>query len=142
MNARDELGVQLALRDVVGAALEGPDALERVGTRGCEHDHRDVPVPAPAGLAFAEASAQLRLAREDDVRPRALGDIERLRAPAGLDDVEAVRAQVALEIARPGGIGVGEKEGRTHSSSRLGAAARCPSAMCDDHSQLSVARDV
>jgi len=116
MNTCDELGIQLALRDVVGTALEGADALDRIGTRGCEHDDRDVPVPAPTWLAFAEAGTQLRLTREDDVRPRALGDIESLRTPPCLDDVEPIRAQVALEISRPGGIGIGKEKGCTHSS--------------------------
>ena len=50
--------------------------------------------------------------------PSPLGDVERLRAPACLDHVEAVRAQVALEIARLDGIGVGKEKGSTHASDR------------------------
>ena len=114
VDPRHELRVELALGDVVGSALEGPHALDGIGARGREHDHRDVPVPAAPGLALAQPRAELGLAGEHDVRPDALGDVERLRAPARLDDVEAVRAQVALEIARLVRVGVGEEEGGTH----------------------------
>ena len=53
-NAREELVVgERAPDDVVGAALERPHALERVGS-GREHDHRYVPIPRPPGLATAK----------------------------------------------------------------------------------------
>ena len=97
---RHELGVELALGDVVRPALERPHALDGIGAGGREHDHRDVAVPAPPGLALAQPLAELRVAREHDVRARPLDDVERLRAPPRLDHVEAVGAQVALEVAR------------------------------------------
>ena len=118
MDPRHELLIQIALDDIVGPALEGADAVDGVGARRRQHNHGDVPIPASAGLSFAQPRAQVGLADEHNVRPGAFGDVEGLRAPAGLDDVETIRAQVALQIARLDGIGVGKKEGRTHTFQR------------------------
>ena len=130
----EQLRVHLALGDVVRPALEGAHALDRVGVRRREHDHRHVAVPAPPGLTLTEPRAQLGLAREHDVGPRALGDVERLRAPARLDDVEAVRAQVPAQIARLVRVGVGEEERCSHGTPRLEPAPR--------RHQLSFAADL
>ena len=132
---RHELGVELALGDVVGAALEGAHALDRVGARGREHDHRDVAIPAPAGLALAQARAQLRLAREHDVGPRPLCDVERLRAPAGLD---ARRSRPSSGCARdsPGSCGSGSARRR---AARMASKARAGRSAAD---QMSFRPDV
>ena len=114
------------MENVVGAPLEGAHAVDRVGARRRQHDHGNVPVPAAARLPFTQPRAQVGLAGEHDVRPGTLGDIEGLRAPTGHDHVEAVGAQVALEIARLGGIGVGKKEGCTHTSKGRAARSRRP----------------
>ncbi len=114
VDPRHELRIELALGDVVGSALERAHALHGIGARGGEHDHRNVAVPAAAGLPLAEPRAQLGLAGEHDVRPRALGDVERLSAPARLDDVEAVRA---ADCARdsPARAGRGRRGGGLHA---------------------------
>ena len=132
MDPCDELRIQLALRDIVGAPLERTDALERIGAGTRQHDHGDVPVPAPPRLALTEPRAQLGLTGEDDVRPLPLREVESLRAPARLENVEPVRAQVALEIPGPIGSGVGEEEGRTHPSTVGPHLDRTPDVLFDE----------
>ena len=114
MDPCHELLVEVALDDIVGSSLECAHPVDGIGALGGQHDHGNVAIPTPARLAVPEPRAELGLAREDDVGPRPLGDVERLRAPGGLDDVEAVRAQVPLEIAGAIGVGIGEEKGRTH----------------------------
>ena len=112
----NELRVDLSLGDVVGAALERPHALHRVGARRGQDDDGHVPVPAAARLALAQPRTQLCLAREHDVGPHPLGDVERLTAPRCLDHLETVGAEVALEVARLVRVGICDEHCRRHGS--------------------------
>ena len=109
-----ELGVELTRGDVVGAALEGPHALDRIGARSREHDHRDVAVPATPRFTLTQARAQLGLPRQHHVRARPLNDVERLRAPARLEHVEAVGAEISLQVPGLVRVGIGQEKGSTH----------------------------
>ena len=101
---RSDAGQQLVVDDrprqvVVRAALERAHPVDRVRLLRAEHDHRDVAVPRPAGLALAEARAEVELGADDEVGARPLGERERLAAERGLEHVEAVARQLALEVA-------------------------------------------
>ena len=102
-NAREELVVRVRVTDnVVGAALERSHALD--GVRSCgEHDDWNVPVPRPPGLAAPKPQAEVELGEQDDGGTRGLRELERLAAPSGTEDVEAVLAKLpAEEFARLG----------------------------------------
>src|SRR6185369_9298483 len=96
----EQLRVDLPLGNVVRSALERTHALDGVGAGRREDDDGHVSIPAPSGLALPQARTELRLAREHDVRSLSLCDVERLRAPPRLDDVEPVRGQVPAQVAR------------------------------------------
>ena len=111
---RHELGVELARGDVVGAALERAHALDGVGACVREHDHRDVAVPATAGLALPQPRAELGLAREHDVGRDRSTMSSACAAPPRLEHVEAVRAQVPLQVPRLVRVGIGQEKRSTH----------------------------
>ena len=84
-------------KDVVGAAVERTNALDRVGGR-CEDYDRHVPVPAPAGLAAAKPQTEVELAEEDEIRTSALHELESLAPAGGSENVEIVVAQLPAEV--------------------------------------------
>ena len=89
------------------------------------HDHRHVPVPRPPGLAGAESPAELGLARDDDVGEQPLRKVERPRGPGCLEDREAVRAQLPLEVLPRTLLLLGEEDGvRWHAATLERRTAR------------------
>ncbi len=113
-NAREQLLVgERAPDDVVGSAVEGAHPLDGIG-RGREQDHGDVSIPRPAGLAAAQPEAEVELGEENEVGSRALGELERLRTACGVEDVEAVVAQMSAEVLARLGLGLGDEDGVRH----------------------------
>ncbi len=104
-DSREQLVVDERLRHVVvAAAVERAHAIDRIGVGLAHQDQRDVAVPGAAGLALAQASAELeacgvreRGAHEDEIRPRALGELERLAARACAHDLESILREMTLE---------------------------------------------
>ena len=87
------------LEHVVGAAVEGAHAVDRVGLAGREHDHGDVAIPRASRLALAEPPAQLELREQDEVGALLLHELEHLAVGRGAEHVEAVVAEMPLEVA-------------------------------------------
>ena len=100
---------------VVGAALKRADTIDGVRPLGPEHDHRHLPVPRPPRLAGTKASAEVELGNEDEIRKPPLGEVERLAAEARVQDLEAVRDELPLEVVARLGLGVGEEHGAQRS---------------------------
>jgi hypothetical protein len=92
---------------VVAAAVEGPDPVDRVRVRTSENDDRNV------GRAPAEVGDE-RVGGEDEVGPGELEQGDRL-AVDGLDHLEAVLAEMALQEAARRGFGLGEQQGVRHA---------------------------
>ena len=118
---RSDAGQQLVVDDgprqvVVRAALERAHPVDGVRLLRTEHDHRDIAVPGPARLALAEARAEVELGADDEVGTRPLGERERLAAERGLEHVEAVTRQLALEVSPRGGLRLGEQQRGCHAS--------------------------
>ena len=121
-DAREQLVVHERLRHVVvAAAVERTHAVDGVGVGLAHQDERDVAVPAAAGLALAQAPAELeacgvreRGAHEDEIRPRTLGELERLAARACAYDLEPVLREMTFEEPARGVLRLGEEEGRRH----------------------------
>ncbi len=104
MRARDE---------VVAAARERTHAVDRVGGLVPDHDHRQV----------RERVEHIGVAEQHEVRPRALGELERGAAVAGAEDVEAVVREMALEEAAHVGGGLGDQECGRHAHEASAGAA-------------------
>src|SRR5438105_672747 len=101
--------------EVVGAAVERPCAVDRVGLGGTEDDERHHAAPR---AAFVE---RRRVAEEDEVRPRPLRELERLAARGGTEDVEAVVGEMALEEAPRRGLRLGDEDCIRHTRDATGA---------------------
>ena len=89
---------------VVATALEGLDALDRVGVGAAEHDHRYLAVPSTTRLAFAQAPADLRrggigqlVPDQDEIGQGLLCQSKCLGSGARLDYREARHRELALE---------------------------------------------
>ena len=118
-HAGEQLEVDVARNDVVGAALERTDASDGVGVGIGQDDDRHVPVPRAPGLAGAEPAAEIRLAGDHEIGRDALGEIERARRPGGAEHGEPVLAQVSLEELPRAGLVLGEEDGaRAHPRRR------------------------
>ena len=104
------------LDDVVCTALERTNAIDRVGTRLGDDDDRDVSIPGPTRLALAQSAAELRSRRHDEIRAGALDEIQRLPVARRAQHLEAVVAQVLLEVFPTSLLGLVEKEGAGHTS--------------------------
>ena len=99
VDARDELVVvERPHHEVVAAARERAHAVDRVGLRVADHDHRDVREPVERRL----------VAEQDEVGPRARRQLERLRPVVGAEHVEAVVGEVSDE--EPPDIGLGLRD--------------------------------
>src|SRR6476659_10031687 len=134
-DAREQLLVrERPADDVVGTAIEGADTLDRVGRRR-EDDDRDVAIPGPPRLAAAQAQAELELGEEDDVRPSALRELERLRAACGSEDVEAVVAQLSAEVLPRRWLRFGDEDGARHAATLVRRGASHQMSFVEDHRQ-------
>ena len=97
---------------------------------GREHDDGNVPVPGSSRLATPKPQAQLELGEENDVGPRALGELERL-APAGrAEHVEAVVAELPAEVLARLGLGLGDEDGARHADDASPLACPAPDVLC------------
>ena len=122
-DSREQLVVDERLRHVVVAAtVERSHPVDGVGVGLAHEDERNVAVPGAAGLALAQAPAELeacgvreRGAHEDEIRPRTLGELERLAARTCAHDLEPVLRELTFEEPARCVLRLGEKEGRGHS---------------------------
>ena len=115
--------------DVIGAALERTHALD--GVRPCgEHDDRNVPIPRPPGLAAPKPQAEVELGEQDDVGTRGLRELERLAAPRGTEDVEAVVAKLPAEKLARLGLRLGDENGTRHAADASPARSSPPDVLC------------
>ena len=117
-DAREQLHVrERAADDVVGAAVERAHALDGV-RGGREQDHGHVAVPRPPRLAAAKPQAEVELGEEHEVRPRALGELERLAPARRLEHVEAVVAELPVEVLARLGLRLGDEDCARHARRR------------------------
>ena len=100
----------------LGTTSSAPLSSARTRTIGSapgsvEDDDRDVPVPGPPRLSCAEPAAELGLARDHDVGREPLGEVERPGRPRGLEDREAVVAELPLEVPPRVRLVLGQQDG-------------------------------
>ena len=85
---------------------------------------------APARLAAPEPETELELGEEDEIRPRRLGELERLAATRGAEDVEAVVAQLASEVLARLGLGLGDEDCARHGADASPSRSGVPGVLC------------
>ena len=114
-NAREQLVVgERASEDVVGAALERAHALDASRSRSrARSPARFDPTSARARHGEAAGTGRARRAARRPGRAR-LRELERLAAPRGTEDVEAVVAKLAAEVLSRLGLGLGDEDGTRH----------------------------
>ena len=105
--------MERARDEIVAAALERLDTVDRVGPRLAEHDHRHIAVPRASGSALPQPPADLQACRvleradQHEVGPRPLDELQRLPLGVRAEHLEPLAGQVPLQEGPRPGLGLG-----------------------------------